>query len=225
MNPTPHNPENPPPSLSELYVDVLNLARVLNVAEELGEVPKVRESISEEIHRAETHVRKAGYSDLVERARFAIIALLDEMLVRNGNWRHRHVHLENPLQWEHYRTRNAGEEFFERLDQLRQRPDENRALIEVYFHCLAVGFEGKFFDASERERYVVALSKEIARGQQWAVDELSPHWHRPPEPPLGPPSKVRMWFPIGVTLLIGILLIVLFREMAVRRAAEVWLGP
>lgn len=73
-------------------------------------------------------------------ARYAVCAWLDETLL-NISWTHRTTWQRALLQLELYGSTRAGEEFFDRLNQLS--PAQNR-VREVYFTCLALGFMGRF---------------------------------------------------------------------------------
>jgi type VI secretion system protein ImpK len=208
-------------SLAELYADILALSRILESAIDLGDPARIRTQIEEELKRVEAQVAKAGQPHRVQDARFPLIALLDEMILRNKHWQQKQDWLDRPLQWDFYATRNAGEEFFERLDQLRQRGDENLPLIELYYQCLAVGFEGKYFDPAERERLITSVSKDLMRAHAWTPEELAPHWLRPQERRLPPPPRVRTWIPIAVSVFVAILLILLFHNLAGDHAARI----
>ncbi len=76
----------------------------------------------------------------VEEARFALVAFIDEIVSTSG-WRGAAEWEREPLQAQLFGTSRAGVEFFTRLDRLR--PD-NAAALEVYFYCLALGFQGDY---------------------------------------------------------------------------------
>jgi len=76
----------------------------------------------------------------LDAARFALVAWLDEIVNVSG-WAGGAEWEREPLQVALYGTRRAGVEFYERLDKLRP---ENAAALEVYFHCLALGFQGDY---------------------------------------------------------------------------------
>ena len=40
--------------------------------------------------------------------------------------------------------RQAGERFFERLDKVRRAGEGKAELLEIYYLCMALGFEGKY---------------------------------------------------------------------------------
>ncbi len=76
----------------------------------------------------------------VEEARFALVAFVDEIVTTSG-WRGSAEWEREPLQSQLFGTRQAGVEFFARLEKLRK---DNAAALEVFFHCLALGFQGEF---------------------------------------------------------------------------------
>ena len=85
------------------------------------------------------------------------------------------------LQQELFKINVAGEEFFTRMDKLRANVEENEQVLEVYFDCLALGFEGRFklFGREKLDPMVADLSKDLAGGKEWSITRLSPHADRP----------------------------------------------
>ena len=73
-------------------------------------------------------------------ARYAVCAWIDETLL-NVSWAHRPTWQRSLVQLELYGSTRAGEEFFDRLNQLSAAQNRVR---EVYFTCLALGFMGRF---------------------------------------------------------------------------------
>ena len=39
---------------------------------------------------------------------------------------------------------DAGTQFFTRLDELERHPNRDREMLELQYHCLALGFRGKY---------------------------------------------------------------------------------
>ncbi len=73
-------------------------------------------------------------------ARFAVCAWVDEAIL-NSSWQEKNRWQTEQLQRHFYKTTEAGEEFFERLNALGLHQREVR---EVYYLCLALGFKGRF---------------------------------------------------------------------------------
>jgi type VI secretion system protein ImpK len=78
--------------------------------------------------------------DDYDQARFAICAWIDEA-VMNSAWGENIAWVKEPLQLKFYQTTNAGELFFERLNNLGPHQNDVR---EVYYLCLAMGFKGRY---------------------------------------------------------------------------------
>jgi type VI secretion system protein ImpK len=78
----------------------------------------------------------------LDDAKCAIVAFIDEQLFRAA-WAGRQVWMLEPLQLVYFNENTAGEGFFERLDALERDPSRLHVL-EVYYLCLALGFQGKF---------------------------------------------------------------------------------
>lgn len=113
-----------------------------------GQIPfssatDLRNVIDRELASMMERARTAGVltDDIVE-AQYALVALLDEVLVRapwvgQGEWRIK------PLQLLRFNENTAGENFFRRLQTLEGQPHRVHVL-QIYYLCMAVGFQGRF---------------------------------------------------------------------------------
>jgi type VI secretion system protein ImpK len=78
----------------------------------------------------------------LDDAKYAIVAFIDEQLFRSP-WQGRQEWMLEPLQLLYFNENTAGEGFFERLEALER--DLSRVhVLQVYFLCLALGFQGKY---------------------------------------------------------------------------------
>jgi type VI secretion system protein ImpK len=75
-------------------------------------------------------------------AKFALAAFADEVIY-HSNWPGRTQWLNNPLQLQFFQENTAGDGFFERLDMLHAQRGRDH-VTQIYFLCLALGFQGKF---------------------------------------------------------------------------------
>src|SRR5579863_9496612 len=78
-----------------------------------------------------------------DAARFAATAYVDELVLTSA-WAEKPRWQQMPLQREHYRTTNAGAEFYVRLEALGEG-EWGRAARELYYFCMALGFRGRYF--------------------------------------------------------------------------------
>jgi type VI secretion system protein ImpK len=138
---------------------------------------------------AATAARRGYRQDDVHETTFAVVAFLDEAMLSasgaNEKW------IGKTLGQELYRERSAGETFFKRLDALRAMPDSEdlAEVLEVYYLCLLLGYEGKYGGGSKGEllQIMVNVRERIERILGNSPD-LSPDKMLPDEPP--PPLMV-----------------------------------
>jgi type VI secretion system protein ImpK len=76
-------------------------------------------------------------------AKYALAAYMDEVVL-TSTWPGRLEWMSRPLQLEFFGEHTAGEGFFTRLANLRQGGEDNLHLLELYYYCLQLGFEGVY---------------------------------------------------------------------------------
>ena len=133
---------------------------------------------------ASTAARRGYAVEDVQEGTFAVVAFLDEAILTApdssaGNW------VGKSLGEELFDQRSAGELFFKRLKELRANRDsqELAEVLEVYYLCLLLGYEGKFAggDKGELLQLISNLRDRIERvlGRD---REFSPDSSLPDEP-------------------------------------------
>jgi len=73
---------------------------------------------------------------------YALAAFIDEQILRS-QWSGRQQWMAQPLQLLFFNENTAGEGFFDRLNILQQVPGKEH-IVQIYYLCLALGFQGKF---------------------------------------------------------------------------------
>ncbi len=101
---------------------------------------------------ASTASRRGYASEDVQEATFAVVAFLDEAILTapensTTDW------VGRSLSEELFDQRSSGELFFSRLDSFRTNRDSQEVaeVLEVYYLCLLMGYEGKFAGGSKGE--------------------------------------------------------------------------
>ena len=103
---------------------------------------------------------------LIQQARYALTALLDETILASAaplvqTWS------SQPLQLRYFDDFNAGEVFFDKLEDVRHAADERSVqVLEVYQLCLAFGFKGGLADrrgADRRRALLENITQEITK--------------------------------------------------------------
>jgi type VI secretion system protein ImpK len=131
--------------LPDLYTEMFAFVLQLSLSNDPGPADALRVQVNRLLGEVAAKASEAGYSQsAVEATRYAVVALVDE-LVLTSNWPCKNAWLGKPLQMEHFGSFAAGEQFFQRLDQIRGVQDAQRAdVLEVYTLCLWLGFKGKY---------------------------------------------------------------------------------
>lgn len=75
--------------------------------------------------------------------KFALAALLDEAIMKS-KWPGKSAWVDQSLQWRLFGEHLAGINFYTRLTRIRQNPEVNLSVMELYFTCLQLGFQGKY---------------------------------------------------------------------------------
>ena len=138
----------PARNLPDACVEGMALAMGLRGAAEPASADGLRQTAHSVFERLGERARQAGVDSAnIDRARYALCALIDETVL-NSNWETVKTDwIGRPLQMEYFQSFTAGEQFYAKLDQLRGSSDPADVdVLEVYTQCLALGFRGKYAD-------------------------------------------------------------------------------
>jgi type VI secretion system protein ImpK len=213
--------------LADLCTDLLALTVQIRAGTDPGGAEEVRRQVDRGLYRLELEGREAGFpGEWVESAKYALCAFLDESILVSilpfrEEWS------AKPLQLELFGEHLAGEGFFQRLTEMGRRMTEMEQVIEVYYLCLSLGFEGRYrVEGVERLRQLTSdLAADLAKLRKGG-NELSP----PPPPEAGGiAGQVGRRLPPWVALAVsGAVLVMLYSGYAVllhREAARLPLAP
>jgi type VI secretion system protein ImpK len=151
--------------------DAMTLAAQLGDAQELPPPDVLRQRINVLFSSMAQRGKQVGISDVdLREATYAIAALMDEQLLRS-NWSGRTAWMAQPLQLTYFNENTAGEGFFQRLNAMEQTSGKEH-LVQIYYLCLALGFQG---------RYAVAGVGDVQAVQEHARNVVAQHL---------PPSEV-----------------------------------
>lgn len=130
-----------------------------------GDNPVTLDRVTDVIHRLlEESAKMADLAGFHQKeyneARFAVCAWIDEAILCSS-WSERDMWMGRLLQRSLYSTIRAGEEFYGRMDTLG---DADRQVRDVYYHCLALGFKGRYFSPD--------MENELVRIKQMEYAEL-----------------------------------------------------
>lgn len=189
----------PARSLVDLFGDGFHLLMLLKQGRLPADAERFATSVQQLLDRIERGATKLGVgAEDVYAAKYAFCAAVDEGLLSQPSplredWE------RNPLQLRLFGEHLAGEHFFDRLDQLRAQGAPRLASLEVYHHCLLLGFEGKYrLEGPEKLGYLTArLGDEITylKGRRAA---FAPHWLPPDRIAHTLRRVVPVWAPVAV---------------------------
>jgi type IV/VI secretion system ImpK/VasF family protein len=174
---------------------------------------QIRRDITALFQQEKATAKRQGMLDKdFQDAGFAVVAWADETILKHTTWKYHHEWNTYPLQLEYYQTRNAGEEFFERLEQLGAA---QQAVREVYYLCLALDFSGQYFLGLEDELKLTQMRHEQARHLTLPVEsvqDIEKITAQPYEvhPPIGRPVRyplTHLLLQAGLVLLVTVPLV------------------
>lgn len=122
----------------------------------------------------------------IEDGKYALCAFFDEVVckiilaseeytpeVKNKLFR-------QSLQAEYFGDSNAGEGFFNKLKQIQSKIETKVNAAEIYYYCMALGFEGKYESKPEKHKELMdSLAFDLKRVKTSDSYVLSPQWKLP----------------------------------------------
>jgi type VI secretion system protein ImpK len=162
----------------------------------------------------------------IRLAKYALVAFIDQKVL-TSSLSLKEAWLEKPLQMTYFDDFNAGEEFYVKLEQVRNANDPGRFdVLEMFYLCLVLGFTGKYGDkrGEEQRRILIdRLAREISESRQGAQTALSPAWQQPAAPGAGGTAwwlRAPAWAPPAAVTLVLVLLWLLLGTLLVGRADD-----
>lgn len=196
-------------SLSDLCSDCFTLILQLRKNHDLGDPSELRHKILTVFRKMSDEGRQIGVrTEELQEAQYALSAFLDETIMAS-EWHHKETWSRQSLTVELFQDPNAGDVFFNRLEQIRSKGKTKVQVLEVHYLCLTLGFEGKYGALSHEELQglIYKLSQEIKQHTKKSYDELSPNWKRSDDMVDAVKEGPPLW--LIITGLIGIAAIVL----------------
>lgn len=175
-----------------------------------------RQRVMEALSQLADAASKSNYSPRdVSEAQYALVAFIDEA-VQGSSWEHRDAWSLRPMQVELFGNRDAGERFFEHLESNRK----SRDVLEVYYLCLALGFQGRNRSSDEGAERLYDLMNGLGRDfAREAPEALCPQ----PSRELAPParrSSSRAFVLAGFAILLLAGLTGVYFALELRRASD-----
>jgi len=197
--------EKPVPKLDRLallYEGILTATvRVQTGRQQVQDPENFRTRMKQALREIASTAARKGYSgEDVQEANFAVVAFLDETVLTVDasatEW------ARKSLGEELFGQRSAGEVFFKRLETLRANRDSQSLaeVLEVYYLCLLLGYEGKFAGGSKAELQLLMsnlrerIERIFGRNPEFSPDGVLPDEPVTIAPPADPLDKQVRWF-------------------------------
>lgn len=161
-------------------LSLLSLAFRLRNSSSHQAINELQQRLVNEIRAFENKALQQGVSqEHMRMASYALCVLLDESIL-NTPWGAQSIWGHQSLLILFHKEAWGGEKFFQILEHLMRQPAQSLYLLELYYLCLSLGFEGKYrimangHNALEQSR--AELYQLIQRLRGDFERELSPRW-------------------------------------------------
>lgn len=199
-------------SLQELLEDGVYLLFLLRNGNSPNSLVEFNKRIDQFLAQFEGNARNLGKaSAAIGDAKYAFCALMDE-IVLSSDFPIREDWERAPLQLRLFGEHLAGERFFDKLETLRLDPVANLEVLEVFYTCLLLGFQGKYLlEGSEKLNYLISrLGQEITHARGGSAD-FAPNWKLPQRFQQYVRNELPLWLFFALLAIVAAVLFFAFR--------------
>ncbi len=159
---------------------LLSLVNQLRQSSSHPDVAGLRNKIISEVKAFEANALQQGCTaEQTQAARYALCSLLDEAIL-NTPWGCNSIWTTQNLLVTFHKESWGGEKFFQVLSNLIAQPGIYLQLLELFYFCLCLGFEGKYKVMEQGPTKLESVREnlyQVIRRQKGDFDrELSGHW-------------------------------------------------
>ena len=159
---------------------IFSLARQLRNTTQHSDIPGLLAHVTGLMKSFEKNsIEKEVSPDVAYEARYILCAFIDE-IVLNTPWGRGSVWSYSSLLSALHNDTSGGERFFQMLATKSDAPAQNVVILELMYHCLCMGFQGKFAvqdnGRAALEQIRTGLYRSLRELKGDADMELSPHW-------------------------------------------------
>ena len=146
----------------------------------------------------------------ITAARYLLCSFIDEVIAQTP-WGTASPWAERNLLQEFHEERSGGEKAFQLLERLGQEPEANADLLELFYICLRLGFEGRYRQTPSGRATLDALATrvlEVIRPADVAASArtLAPRWQGVRVPAQRDRAVLPLWVLLALTaaLVLGV---------------------
>ena len=167
-------------SLPDLAASIFSLILSLRTSRGYGREDELRSRIGTYLEQIDKEGRDAGIArENLEAAKYPLVAFIDETIL-NSQWEYREAWRARPLQLDLYGETILGEKFFEQLEKIRAAGDSKHDLLEIYYLCISLGFQGKYslLGVEKLRSLQEDVRRELGYGRSQSRAPVSPRGRR-----------------------------------------------
>ncbi|WP_404343636.1 type VI secretion system protein TssL, long form [Pseudoalteromonas mariniglutinosa] len=199
--------------LLEAANDCFSLLIFINQAKEVENIAALKHKCVEAIKHFEVLVRNNNLDmTMINNARYCLCAALDEAVL-NSSWSSMEWADESLLSTFHKET-FGGEYFYTLLDDALMYPEHNKAFLELQYHCLNLGFKGKYrLDSggdSKVEDYRSRLYHILNQLDGPKTNALTPSWRERVAAGVELQNSIPLWVVFSILALISLFIFMFF---------------
>lgn len=168
---------------------ILSLVSRLATTVSQNDVDGLRRQVREEFGNFEKRAGATGIRpEILGACHYALCATVDDV-ASNMPWGSQNVWADQSMARVFHNDTSGGERFFHLLGHFERDPETHGEVLELFYLCLSLGFQGRFRLLPEGSAELAALRarlyRVIRRRRGEVAGELSPHWrgiaapHRP----------------------------------------------
>ncbi len=194
-------------TLLQLYTPVFALISALEVSRDYGNPRDLAEKTKKLLDSVRANSQVTGKNmDWVADAQYAVVAFVDESINRS-EWHGKEEWKRLPLSAMLGLQSNTGVLFFQKLEAWMQSPSPPAEVLEVFYTCIGLGFQGQYFTQQDTlARIKRELFQVLSEGES-PPERLSPNADRKANERIDPGSDSFPWIWL-VGIAVGALLIV-----------------
>jgi type VI secretion system protein ImpK len=175
--------------LADAASPILSLVSRLAATVSQTDVDGLRRRVREEFGNFEKRAGATGTRpEILGACHYALCATVDDV-ASNMPWGSQNVWADQSMARVFHNDTSGGERFFHLLGHFERDPETHGEVLELFYLCLSLGFQGRFRllpeGAAELAALRARLHRLIRRRRGEVAAELSPHWrgisapHRP----------------------------------------------
>ena len=188
---------------------LLTLVHRLRSTMEHNNPPDLHKRLTEEIKAFERHARNRGIeADSVIAARYLLCSVIDEVVL-NTPWGAGSGWSQHSLLSLFHQETFGGEKSFIILQRLLETPGTHLDILELFYLCLSLGFQGKYRvlprGGEQLEQIRDNLYNTIEQHRPSREGDLSPHWEGTVRPQAYMKNYLPLWVVASVVLAVLVL--------------------